>query len=318
MAAFPAAAGGSLVGEILVQTKLRPRHGFHLRLSCVRRATVGRANNRQITEKVLWQDEKWLRADLPASARNATSIPVFFKLPENMPESSISPGEGIQWKLEASATLRGPDFQAAFDVPVFPLPGSPEPAADPTAPYQLSLDEIRRQIRSLIEIKDLAEGGRDFVFPPARNPGFAGGATIVCLVWTAIIAVLLWKGAPVPFLLVLGAMDLLMIGFVFDLWFRRGHVRVTTAGVRVHRAWLRFSQERNFQASAIQAIASEVGATAGHTTYYDIKVVLRDGEEFVLAKNLVNKPEAEWLARAMSAALKRTEAPLLTGESQNG
>ena len=55
----------------------------------------------------------------------------------------------------------------------------------------MSLDEIHRQIRSLVQVKDLADGAKEFVFPAARNPGFASGASIVCLVWTGIIAVLL-------------------------------------------------------------------------------------------------------------------------------
>jgi len=303
MAAMPAAAGGALAGEILVRTKLRPQHGLYLRLGCVRRTTTGKSNNRQTSEKILWQDEKWLRADLPATGSNTTSIPVFFKLPGNLPNSAVSQGDGIHWKLEAYAKLSGPDFQAAFDVPVFKLPETPAPFEDPTAPYQMSLDEIRQQIRSLVKVRDL-EDGREFAFPAGRNPGFASGATVVCLIWTAAIVFLLCKHAALPFLLVLSAIDLLMLAFVMDLWFRRSHVVVNSAGVKVQRAWFAFKQEHGFRTSEIQGIASEVGATAGHAAYYDLMVQTRDGKEFILAKNLNNKPEADWLVRQMNAALK--------------
>jgi hypothetical protein len=108
MAAFPAATGDTLAGEIKLKTQLQPQHGLHLRLSVVRRVTTGGSNNRQSAEKILWQDEKWLRADLPQCDSRETKIPVFFKLPENLPESSPAAGDGIHWKLEASAKLRGP------------------------------------------------------------------------------------------------------------------------------------------------------------------------------------------------------------------
>jgi hypothetical protein len=36
-----------------------------------------------------------------------------------------------------------------------------------------------------------------------------------------------------------------------------------------------------------------------------LKVRARDGRELLLAKNLDNQPEADWLVRQMMAALKR-------------
>ncbi len=305
MTAVPAAPGGVLAGEIQVKTKLQPQHGLHLRLSCVRRTTTGASNNRHMSEQILWQDEKWLRADLPQTDLNATGIPVFFKLPDNLPESTVSPGDGIHWKLEASAELRGPNYHAAFDVPVFKMPETPAPSDDPTARYQMSLDEIRQTIHSHIQVNDLPDDGKEFIFPAARNPGFASGATIICLIWTGIIALLVWKRAPLLFLFVFSAIDLLMLAFVFDLWFRRSRVTVSPEGVMVQRAWLAFKKEQRLQASEIKSIASDVGATAGHAVYHDLKVHARDGKEFVLAKYLNSKPEADWLVRQMITVLKR-------------
>jgi hypothetical protein len=309
LAALPAAHGGVLAGEIQVKMKLQPRHGLHLRLSCVRRTITGKSNNRQTSEKILWQDEKWLRADLPQTGLNATGIPVFFKLPGNLPESTPATGDGIHWKLEASAELSGPNFHATFDVPVFKLAEPPAVSDDLTLPYQMSLDEIRRQIRSQIQVNDLPAGGREFIFPAARNPGFASCATAVCLVWTGIIAVLLWKHAPLPLLLALSAIDLLMAAFVLDLWFRRSHVVVNSKGVMVQRAWFAFKNEQRLQAGQIKNIATDVGATAGHAAYHDLKVQARDGKEILLAKNLNNKPETDWLVRQMIAALKTSSEP---------
>jgi hypothetical protein len=305
MAAVPAAPGGTLEGEIQVKTKLQPQHGLHLRLSCLRRATTGSGNNRNTAEKILWQDEKWLRADLPQFGLNATGIPVYFKLPDNLPESTASNGDGIHWKLEASATLRGPNFHAAFEVPVFKLSEPPQISDDPTTPYQMSLDEVRKQIHSKIHVNDLTDG-KEFIFPAARNPGFASGATIFCLIWTGIVAVLVWKHAPFLFPFVFGVLDLLMLAFSFDLWFRRSEVEISSGEIKIETARLIFKKQNVLKISDTATFSADVGATVGHTAYYDLKVRARDGKEFVLAKNLNSKPESDWLVRQMTASLKRS------------
>ena len=306
MAAVPAATGGTLEGEIQVKTKLQPQHGLHLRLSCVRRTTTGTSNNRHTGEKILWQDEKWLRADLPQTDLNATNIPVFFRLPGNLPESTTGLGDGIHWKLELSATLRGPDFHAAFDVLVFKLPEAPEISDDPTAQYQMSLDEVRRQIHSKIQVADLPDGGREFIFPAARNPGFATGATIIWLIWTGVILFLICKHAPPLLPLVAGAIDLLMAVFVFDLWFHRSRVTIGAVEIKIETAWLAFKKQTALKISDAANFTADVGATAGHSAYFDLKVRAHDGREFMLAKNLNSKPEADWLVRQIGSALKKT------------
>jgi len=304
MAAVPAAPGGTLEGEIQVGGKLQPQHGLYLRLSCFRRTTTGSGNSSSTTEKILWQDEKWLRGDLPQTGLNATGIPIYFKLPDSLPESTAAIGDGIHWRLEASAKLRGPNFHAVFEVPVFKLPEPPEISDDPTAQYQMSLDEVRKQIHSKIQVNDLPDG-KEFIFPAARNPGFATGASIFCLIWTGIVALLIWKHAPFIFPLVFGAMDLLMLAFSFDLWLRRSRVTISAEEIKIETAWLGFKKQNVLKISDAANFSAAVGATAGHSAYYDLKLRTRDGREFALASNLGHKPEADWLARELTAAAKR-------------
>jgi len=302
MAAIPGALGGTLEGEIQVKTRLRPEHGLHLRLSCFRRTTTGSGKDRSTVERILWQDEKWLRADLPQTDSNATGIPVYFRLPDDQPESTLGNGDGIHWKLEASAKVPGPNFHAIFEVPVFKLPETPAPGDDPTASFQMSLDEIRQQIHSLVRVSDLPDGGREFNFPAGRNPGFAAGATVFWLIWTGVIAIMVWKNAPVIFPLVFGVMDLLMTLFTFDLWFRRSRVVVTPAQVQIETAWLAIKKQRRLPVSNVAGFAAEVGATVGHSAYYDLKIRTRDRREITVAKNLNSKPETDWLIREMTRA----------------
>jgi len=97
-----------------------------------------------------------------------------------------------------------------------------------------------------------------------------------------------------------------MAAFTFDLWFRRGRVVATPAQVQIQMAWLGFRQERSLKVSEVASIFNDIGATAGHTAYYDLKIRTRDGRELTAAKNLGSKPEADWLARQMAAAVKNS------------
>lgn len=301
MPAVPAAAGAALSGAIRVPARLRPEHGWHVALSCVSRKTTGPTNNLRTTERILWRDETWLRRDLPQAGVDETSIPVFFRLPENKPDSTPAMGDGTHWRLEASARLAGPDFHAAFEVPVFKLSEQPDIPENIAAQYQLSLDEIKKEIQSKIQIVELPES-KEFIFPGGRAPGFAGGATVFCLIWTAIVALLIAYRAPIPIPLVFGAMDLLMLYFVFDLWFRRSRVAVSAGNVNIETILPGYKKEISVKSGDVAGFFTEIGATVGHSVYYDLKLRTRDGKELTLAKTLNHKPEADWLARQMSAA----------------
>jgi len=319
MAAVPAAPGGTLEGQIQVRTKLQPQHGLHLRLSCIRQTTTGSGKNRHKTEKILWQNEKWLRPDLPQTDLNATGIPLYFKLPADQPASTPESGDGIHWRLEASAKLRGPDFHASFEVPVFKLAETPEISDDPTAQYQMSLDEVRQQIHSKIQVNDLPGGGKEFIFPAARNPGVAAGLTAIWLVFTSVVAVLVWhrNRVPVIFPLVFGFFDLLLTLFAFDLLFRRSRIAVTPEGAAIQISWLFFKKERNIAAADITGVTAEQGMTVGHQAYYDLKIRSRSGDSqkskfiqanddgITVASSIADKPEADWLVQQMNAGLAR-------------
>ena len=330
MAAIPGALGGTLEGMIQLSHRLRPEHGLLLRLSCVRRTTTGSGKSRSTTEKILWQDEKWLRPDLPQTGANATGIPVYFRLPADQPESTPAKGDGIHWQLETSARVRGPNFQAAFEVPVFNVPDTPAPGEDTTVPYQMPLEEVQQQIHSRIQVNDLPEG-REFIFPAARNPGFAAGLTMFWLIWTGAVVFMVSKHAPLLFPFVFGAFDLLITIFACDLWFRRSRAVVTPETLTVQTSWLFLKRERKIAADDVLGISAQPGATAGHQAYFDLKIHVRDAEDFearkekflqtgerpslkfgasdpngvTAANNIAHKAEADWLVQQMTAGLKR-------------
>jgi hypothetical protein len=310
MAAKPIAPGEILSGEIRVPCRLQPEHAFYLRMSCTRRTTAKRGKTLVTTERILWQEEKWFRPTLSQSEAGATRLPVFFNLPADLPEGTVASGDGVQWSLEAHAKVSGPDFHASFEVPVFksiPIPAAALEQQDPTLSYQLTLDEIRKEIRSQIAVVD-TPGGREFIFPAGRTPIFASGATALWLIWTGAIILMVVKQAPPLFPLVFAALDLLMSIFMFDLWLRRTRVVVTPAQVTIQTAWATLKKEAVIPAAQVASFKADIGATAGNVAYYDLKLKTRAGREYMAAKNLSHKPEADWLLRQMVAVLKQPKA----------
>jgi hypothetical protein len=210
--------------------------------------------------------------------------------------------------LEASAKLAGPDFHALFEVPVLAVTET-QPAkvagSDPTLSYQMTLDEVRKEIHSRIQVVEQGDG-REFIFPAGRNPGFASIVAALWLIWTVAVIVMVCWHAPLLFPLIFAVIDVLMSIFMFDLWLRRNRVLVTPAQIKIQTNWLAYKKETVLAVAEVANLKADVGATAGHAVYYDLKIRTRDGRDFLAAKYLSHKPEADWLIRQMAAPLKRS------------
>ena len=310
MASIPGALGGTLEGMIQVGARLPLEHGLHLKLSCIRRTVSGSGNNRSVNESVLWQDEKVFKpeASLPETEPGHSGIPVFFKLPSEQPECFAHGNEAIIWRLEAKAKMSGPDFAAAFEVPVFKVAGTAvaDEAAepDPTASLQMPIEELRRDEHSKIQVTD-GPGGREFYFPAARNLGMTVGLTAFFLAWSGIFYALLHSRAPILFPIVWGVTDALVGLGCFNLWFKSSRVTIDSIGVRAVNRWLLFSRARNFDAAEVERLETKVGMTSGSQVYQDLQLVTRAGQKITIAGSIANKPEAEWLVQEMTKALGR-------------
>jgi hypothetical protein len=151
------------------------------------------------------------------------------------------------------------------------------------------------------------------------------------LIWTGIVVLLFWKHAPLLFPLVFGMLDLLIGLWVSDLWFRRSRVVATPERATVQTSWLIFKKEHNIVAADITGISAQPGMTVGHSAYYDLKIHVRDDNDFEARKvkfiqtgqrpplkfsvsdpsgitagnNIAHKAEADWLVQQMIAGLKR-------------
>ena len=342
LAQIPAPLGGSLDGMIQTGARLKPEHGLHLKLSCVRRTVSGAWNNRRVQENILWQDEKVFAPDasLPEQEPGHSGIPVFFKLPADQPECAARGGETVVWRLEARAKMPGPDFRALFEVPVFQVAGGAAAEAatdesDPTGALQMPVEELRRDEHSRIQLNDVP-GGREFYFPAARNPGTAFFTTVFMLVFNSAAVFMYRNHAPMVFPIVSGVIGVLLILGAFNLWLKSTRITINSTNVRLTKRWLIFSRKRDFSAGDCERFATKTGMQSGSTVFTDIKLVRAGADaEFAdktkkiegrqqvnrlvagrfrqaagpsgvtVASSIANAAEAGWLVKEMNKALGR-------------
>ncbi len=336
MAAIPGALGGTLEGLIQTGARIQLEHGLTLRFSCIRRVVTGSGKNRSTHESILWQDEKIFNpaGGLPETKPGRSGIPVYFKIPADQPECFARGNETILWRLETKARLAGPDFTAAFDVPVFRVAGAARAAdePDPTAALQMPVEELRRDEHSKIQITD-GPGGREFYFPAARNPGPAILFSLFGLGATAGCVALVVKRVSYFAAAIVGLFAVIF-GFAgLNLLFKSSRVTVDSSGVTLLNRWLIFSRTRRFDASEIGRFDTKVGLTSGTEAFHDIKLITRASEESFAARQareqqtgerpaakftgrdpigvtlggaVASASEAKWLVQEMNRALGRT------------
>ena len=138
MSTVPGVIGRDLKGSIEARFPHSPDHGVHLRLSCVRRITMGSGNSRSTTENILWRDECDLNSAQLYPGPSGTTIPVAFHIPlDAHPTEKVSPRDEYVWLLEALADVPGVNYHDSFDIPVFRTSQTPrheeeESSAQPT------------------------------------------------------------------------------------------------------------------------------------------------------------------------------------------
>ena len=335
MAAIPGAVGGSLTGLIQTGARIQLEHGLTLKLSCIRRVVTGSGKDRSTQESILWQDEKVLNppGGLPEPEPGRSGIPVYFKIPADQPECFSQGNETILWRLEAVAKMAGPDFTAAFEVPVYQVAGAAAAAdeADPTAALQMSVEEIRRDENSKIKIT-AGPNGREFYFPAARNLGAAFSLTVTLLAFGGITVAARLLFHSLFFEIAFGLVTLLILIGCVNLWLKSSRITINSSGLTSVNRWLLFTRTRRFEAGDIADFDTKIGSTIGNKTYYTLKLVTRViGEDFAtrkarhqnageqpsvkfgvsdskgvtVASGIASKPEADWLAREMIRALGR-------------
>lgn len=122
--ALPLVLGGEFRGTLLVHPALREvTKSIDLGIRCLELETRGHGKNRTTYTNVLAEAHETV-AIPGGSGRNAEQlkIPVSIKIPRGAPETIVNGNPRVQWKITVDAEIKGPNFHAEFEIPVFEAP----------------------------------------------------------------------------------------------------------------------------------------------------------------------------------------------------
>lgn len=298
MDSLPGVIGGKLKGSIQARFPHSPDHGFHLRLSCVRRVRTGSGKSRNTEETILWCDD----ADQGQfyAGPMGTTIPVDFHIPRDVqPTDNTNLSDQIIWRLEAMADVPGLNYHDVFEVPVFRTVASScagESAAPERGGFANVAAQMRRPDQLTVVVRETDEG-TEFYFPPARNRSLAVWTTVFALILCGFTYVVAHVGAPLIFPIVFGLFALAFVCFAAQ--YSMGTTRLVIGDeVRLQVGLLGGGKTREFALTDVDGFDEKIRSqTVNGTTvpYYDIVLRLRDGQTLTVGKLLSSKRETEWL-----------------------
>jgi hypothetical protein len=120
---MPGRPGEQLRGHIYAPEALEEAANASLNLRCERQYQVSSTNRgtRTVTE-VLWTSDSATPVIRGQTPTGDVMLAVALEIPAGLPDSSRGPGDQYLWLLSASAPLKGADFAAEFEVPMFQVP----------------------------------------------------------------------------------------------------------------------------------------------------------------------------------------------------
>ncbi len=311
----PAAIGHGLGGVIRTPADVRSADGFALVLSCVRVRRTGSGKNRSTHETVLWQEEKRVAGQRGAGGPRdgmVTNIPVAFRIPADAaPCDERNANDRIVWRLRASASVPGVDYESMFEVPVFRTAASDAP---PSAETERLLGEEpsaaawTQSPDSPIRVTTNGSG-TEVLFPAGRNRGAALGVVLGAAIWGAVVTAVFVLDAPLVFKAVFLLGELLIAYAAIRLWFRVVRVTADRQRLSVAVGLGTPGAPRIVPTAEVADVELRIGMQSGERVWYDLYVVRSDGRKFEAGSGIRDKREAEWIAAKLREALGRAPEP---------
>jgi hypothetical protein len=304
----PATVGGQLSGTIHTRFSDVQSLRVTLKLTCLDRITRGSGEDRDTRENILWREEYTVAEGQVGLGGLGASIPVRFAIPPDARETTaVGQSNGIVWVLSAEASLPGVDFKEDFDVPVR--------RDEPTGTVASTSTDAFAHAREPISPMDLAASGiritptpegTEYYFAAARNASFATGIMFFTILWTGALWLQYTLAFPRIFVIVTGAVELLLIFIVFEVWF--GATTVTIGSEAVHRRHAilgmgntRVIPKRNITRLDLHISMQSTGRSG--TPYYELRAMLDTRRRTHLGDGIRNKRHAEWLVQRMRSEI---------------
>jgi hypothetical protein len=317
-AGVPIVPGKPFAGTLLARFDAGPPERLELALSCIRRRVTGSGRNRNVSEHVLWQDERSIESHDIGIEFGEARVPFSFDIPAQAPPTT--PGDGrdrVLWRLDARAATPGVDYAESFELPVF---RPDEPAGTNTA--TTDFDEIAHRLtradvdspatppaKPTIVIRPADPVGTEFISRPGRErPSVLPLFVFLVVLWGAVVF-MLRVDAPLLFPLVFGAFGLLLVVLAIDLALRTVHTVVTGDGVSVRDRALGIGRTRHVALDEVTDVVVKVGMSRGQSAtqaakaWHDVAILRTEGRPIPVARYIGSRTEAEWVAAELRHAI---------------
>jgi hypothetical protein len=317
--AFPPRLGSALIGKIELKRPLHAIESTRLQLRCESITTTGSGKERKQVRNVLWEDSRHIEPGELAGL--AMHIPVRMVLPSDQPIFTAGEMPAIEWTLDVSSRLNGPNFHGVFKLPVIE-------AVEGAAPVVVRTDPVQAE-RALayedpsIVVTPLA-GSLRIDFPRGRHKGMS--LTFLCFGLVAItvgacVGIFGFRGSFVDCIILLfpvifGGLGLLMVYFSLHMLFSWSRITVSRSAIELEGRGLLRSRMKLIDAGSISTLDIKSNASVNHTKYYGIELMTIAGEKHVLGRLIKGQPAAQGLLDRINKIMGRDVSTAATSSQE--
>ncbi len=304
----PGVLGGEVKGNILLPRGLQDAHNLNVLLSCIQMIRRRSGKSTTTTEDVLWQSEKLGVRPGPSWEAGAQRAAIRISVPyDARPTERINENNSILWRLEASAAVPGVDFATSFEIPVFKTQASSaEITEEHLRAQEMSLrpKTIASSDNTGITIGSSPKGGTEFIIRPRAGLSETLPGLGIALFLGAIVALLVYVGAPFLFPLVFGMFALLIVAMMIFLTFGESRIVVEERHVSIRNSIFGLMTGRRLPCSSIKRIGVKGDARGTTRGYYSVTFTQEDEKTVSPIQSLREKRHADWLAEEVRKAME--------------
>jgi len=312
----PGVLGGEVRGNIVLPRGLQGAENLTMRLSCIHMIRRRSGKDTTTTEDVLWQTEQLSVRLGPSWQAGAQHAPVKISVPfDAKPTERINENNSIIWRLEASAEVPGVDFSTTFEIPVFKTQASSAEVTEEHLRSQevtASASAISSSTDSGITVTSSPKGGMEFIIKGRSGVSETLPGLGIALFLGAIVALLVYAGAPFLFPLVFGIFALIIAAMMVFMTFGESRIVVEEGHVSVRNSLFGLMTGRRMPCSSVKRIGVKGDARGSARGYYSVTFTQEDEKTVSPLQFLSEKRHADWLAEEVRKAME----PWRTGKGK--
>ena len=291
---IPAVLGGAVSGVVTAPRAVREAAAFRVALDCVEVSL-----DSDFPDQVLWREEAEVAPEEVDHAPDEVRIPLSIAVPAGARATSDpgQPGDRVAWRVSVHADLKPRDYDARFDVPVFP---AALVAGGPPAPVRPASRPPTRPRSTRFRVKVLRDGSA-IQLP---TPGWVRPWTIGVLLLVPLAGLVgmhpSLRDVPYVFFPVGGAVAAAaLLGLMaLSLLATPNRVEVHPGRLVVRRGVFGLGWDRAVSLSEIAAIKVSP-LNNGPRVDWTVDVETRGGKTYNAALGLRDGGEAKWLVEEM-------------------